>query len=57
MKAPETHIRMQINDQVFEETGPADEVSAKLKVWLDKTLARSLKPIRTIEGFKKALEK
>jgi hypothetical protein len=53
-KLPQAHIRMQINDAVFDETGAADEVRDKLRAWLDEHL---LKATQVIELVRERLEK
>ena len=53
-KLPQAHIRMQINNAVFDESGPADEVREKLREWLDEHL---YKATQIIETARKSLEK
>jgi hypothetical protein len=39
---PQCHIRMQINDRVFDERGNSDEVLAHFRAWLDREIANSI---------------
>jgi len=39
---PQAHIRMQINDRVFDERGNSDEVLAHFRQWLDREIANSI---------------
>ena len=48
------HVRMQVNDAVFDETGPIDEVNAKMRKFLDEHLHKLTTVIR---AAKEALNK